>query len=153
PTQNSGPEVLTLGPDGAIWFTKTTSDGVGRITLSGALSEFHLQQFNRPRALISGPDGNLWITANDEQMGRLSPSGQFKRIGFTLANATTYGIASGSNDTLWFTEPLANRIGSITLSTSAIIHFPIPTVNSSPFGITLGPDRALWFTEFDGNQI
>src|SRR5512135_2025924 len=42
PTPNSRPYGITTGPDGNLWFTEFGSDKIGRITPSGAVSEFAL---------------------------------------------------------------------------------------------------------------
>jgi virginiamycin B lyase len=34
PTSNAGPEDITTGPDGALWFTESTSDKIGQVVLS-----------------------------------------------------------------------------------------------------------------------
>jgi hypothetical protein len=36
----SGPESIALGPDGNLWFTEMAASKIGRITPSGAISEF-----------------------------------------------------------------------------------------------------------------
>ena len=51
---------ITAGPDGNVWFTATTSQGmpdqVGRITPTGAISEFPL---SRSFFLLQTPGGSL----------------------------------------------------------------------------------------------
>lgn len=70
----------------------------------------------------------------------------------TTPTAGPYGIASGPDGALWFTELDANRIGRIAL-TGKISEYIVPTVNGGPYGITAGPDGAMWFTESSANQI
>jgi len=69
-------------------------------------------------------------------------------------NSGPYGITSGPDGNLWFTEAnfAGNKIGRIT-PTGTITEFTIPTANSGPIGITTGPDGNLWFTEDSGNKI
>jgi streptogramin lyase/pimeloyl-ACP methyl ester carboxylesterase len=66
------------------------------------------------------------------------------------ANSSPWGIASGPDGNLWFTEYGSNKIGRIT-TTGVITEFA-PTASSSPWGIASGPDGNLWFTE-TGNEI
>jgi streptogramin lyase len=35
PTANSGPNGITAGPDGALWFTEAAANKIGRITTAG----------------------------------------------------------------------------------------------------------------------
>jgi virginiamycin B lyase len=54
---------ITAGPDGALWFTDTSNNAIGRITTSGAITEYPLPTGNAlPNGITVGPDGNLWFT-------------------------------------------------------------------------------------------
>ena len=65
PHPNSFPAFITVGRDGALWFTERESTGnrIGRITVNGTINEFPLpgQEFGRaasPRAR-TGTSGSL----------------------------------------------------------------------------------------------
>ena len=61
-TPGGGPEDITTGPDGNLWFTEFFGDLVGRITPSGEITEFTLPTPNSaPVGIVVGPDGVLWI--------------------------------------------------------------------------------------------
>lgn len=129
----NGPESLTVGPDGNIWFTHFTfccgqPDGydIGRMAPGGgSLATFSLPvptngcQCDTPRDIMTGPDGNLW-----------------------------------------FTEPQSGKIGNISPDGSTINEFQIPPttspsgpVQADPGGLALGPDGNLWFTDISGESI
>jgi virginiamycin B lyase len=56
-TPNLGACGITAGPDGALWFTETYVNKIGRITTTGELSEFILPTPNsHPFAITAGPD-------------------------------------------------------------------------------------------------
>lgn len=38
PTSSSAPDGIALGPDGAMWFTESAGNKIGRITMSGAIT-------------------------------------------------------------------------------------------------------------------
>ena len=38
PTASSGPDFITAGPDGALWFTEHGASKIGRITTAGAIT-------------------------------------------------------------------------------------------------------------------
>src|SRR5262245_26658425 len=40
PTSNSGLWGITVGPDGALWFTEADGSKIGRITTAGMITEF-----------------------------------------------------------------------------------------------------------------
>ena len=45
---------ITMGPDGALWFTETSADRIGRITTDGQITEFPLPTDGGfPSAIVS----------------------------------------------------------------------------------------------------
>jgi virginiamycin B lyase len=79
------------------------------------------------------------------------------------AGSMPYGIVTGSDGILWFTESHANQLGEVdtkqvarfaALSPSSLItEIPIPVAGGSPQGITIGPGGTVWFTELKVNQV
>src|SRR5215472_5663160 len=62
------------------------------------------------------------------------------------ANSGPYGITTGPDGNLWFTEANANDIVRVEAG-GVITVFPIPTPGGGPSVITTGADGALWFIE------
>src|SRR6476469_4297796 len=63
PDSGAGPVGITAGPDGALWFTESFANRIGRITTNGVISEFPLPVAgSAPVAITRGPDGALWFT-------------------------------------------------------------------------------------------
>ncbi|HKV83339.1 MAG TPA: hypothetical protein VJN88_02205 [Ktedonobacterales bacterium] len=57
-------EDLTLGSDGAVWFSEQWNQALGRMDEHGHVTEFRLPAalpLSGPTALTSGPDGALWF--------------------------------------------------------------------------------------------
>ncbi|MSQ94280.1 MAG: hypothetical protein EXR98_06955 [Gemmataceae bacterium] len=71
----------------------------------------------------------------------------------SAASSSPFGITTGPDGNIWFTESQANQIGMSNPLTHAIAGYPIPTASSAPSAIAVGPDGNLWFTEATGNQI
>jgi streptogramin lyase len=76
-TPNLGACGITAGPDGALWFTETYVNKIGRITTTGELSEFPLPRAHRyPFAITAGSDGAVWFTEkllnNTGKIGRIT---------------------------------------------------------------------------------
>jgi virginiamycin B lyase len=150
PTPSSGPQGITLGPDGALWFTEAASNAnkIGRITTAGAITEFPIPTpGSGPPGITSGPDGALWFTELiGNKIGRITTAGVITEFPIPTPQSNSTAITAGPDGALWFTESQTNKIGRITTA-GVITEFPIPTANSGPSGITAGPDGALWFTE------
>jgi virginiamycin B lyase len=70
---SSGLAGITVGPDGAVWFTDT-SGFIGRMTTDGFITnEIHLPTlYSEPNGIASGPDGAVWFTEYGGRIGRLT---------------------------------------------------------------------------------
>ena len=149
---------ITVGPDGAPWFTAYATNQIGRITSTGIITDYALPTYTQPftsepYGITSGPDGALWFTEfQGDQIGRITTSGVVTQYLVPTIAAEPEGIVTGPDDALWFTEWTGNNIGCITTS-GVITEYPVPTANSGPAGITAGSNGALWFTEWSGNKI
>jgi hypothetical protein len=155
---------LTVGPDGNLWFTETTqiaqnrdSTGVGRITPSGAVTEFPLPSgASSYFAPTVGPDGNLWFPLTTG-IGRITPAGAitvFPSPSISVGSALTVG----PDGNLWFTGGTSAgpegtiAVGRTTFS-GAVTVFPIvpvdvvpPHGSSGASALVVGPDKNLYFT-------
>ena len=163
----TNPDGIALGPDGNIWFTDWGGDAVGKITPSGAVTEYPLPTPNaEPEVIAAGPDGNMWFTEQGAgQIGEINPATAtpsdpgILEYPVPTANSDLGGIAQGPDGNMWFTEQDGNNIGefnpaNLVPGTNAnITEYPVPTPNSSPYGITAGPDGNIWFAEYDGGNV
>jgi virginiamycin B lyase len=151
---SKAPFNLTIGPDGAIWFTEYGDTHIGRITTQGTITEYALPSpFVHSLDITSGADGNLWFTDElGSNIGRITPNGQVTAFPLGFSNGHPYGIAVGADGNVWFAEPGTARLGKIT-PMGQIIHYLLPTENSLPIDLVKGPDGNIWFTELQANQI
>ncbi len=142
------PYGITAGPGGDLWFTelfancssesKLEGSKIGRITISGKVTEFPLPSLESdPFAITAGPDGNLWFFGSDgpgckgwrpgtgpgaSEIGSISPIGMHHVTEFVTESlprgprAAQFrgAITAGPDGNLWFTEPWTDRIGRIT---------------------------------------
>jgi virginiamycin B lyase len=177
---------ITSGPDGALWFTEedysalnraVPGGAIGRITVSGSLSEYHGSTIfltggaaaGLP-SITAGPDGNLWFT-EATGIGRITPTGQ--AIAFTFPSNSPFTpcggvsltkIVAGPDHHLWFSAsnafsnlndgPVRPYVGKITLA-GAVTAVPLPPIPSGasscgPTSIATGPDGNLWAVEETG---
>lgn len=111
---------LTLGPDGAVWFTEAYnfnggSGTIGRIDPStGNIIEYPIDNSIYLAGITTGADGNLWFTdtyAND--IGSITTSGVYNTYALPNAGATPNGITLGPDNNLWWVERGASEIGTV----------------------------------------
>jgi streptogramin lyase len=171
PTANSGPLGILSAPDGMLWITENAADQIAQFNpVTHLFQEFPIPTPNSaPAGITLGPDGNIWFTEFlASQLGQINPysfainefpiqtevgPGPTGGSGGPVAIVGPIGITTGPDGRLWFTENLANRIGTMDAYTHAVSEFPIATPASAPLNITTGPDGNLWFTETNGNKI
>lgn len=161
------PQAITLGPDGALWFTvKVVSRAslapvgakIGRITTAGAITEITLPTGTTRRttpsvgAITTGHDGALWFT--DSQLGtidRITTEGALTT--FPVPFGSPLGIAAAPDGNIWFTAGggASGAIGRLAPS-GALTAF---TISGGPNGVTVGSslavasDGAVWTSTYD----
>jgi virginiamycin B lyase len=144
------PNGIAVGPDGNIWFTERNAGKIGRITLSGDVTEFSVPTpASEPTSIARGSDGNLWFTENAGKIGRITPAGGITEFPLSSTSSTPSSIVAGPDGNLWFTEFAQGKIGRITTA-GAVTEFQTP---SDPAFIAVGSDGNLWFTERLGNHV
>ncbi len=148
PTAGTAGPAITAGPDGALWFTESSADKIGRITTGGSVTEFAIPTSGAdPSGITAGPDGALWFTESSAgKIGRITTGGSITEFVIPTSGSDPDGITAGSDGALWFTDTGTNSIGRITTGGS-VTEFAVPASYGSPGSITAGPDGALWFTE------
>jgi virginiamycin B lyase len=131
---------ITSGPDGALWFTDSgPSNHIGRITTAGAMTEFPVSSGSLGGITV-GPDGALWFAsalAGGNTIGRITTAGAATE--FPIAG-DPLNIITGPDGALWFTEPNANKIGRMVLTTNQELLI-VPTA-----GIAASGTKGVAFT-------
>ena len=151
----SKPTGITSGPGGALWFTESALDQIGRVTTGGVFGEFSsgITPGSDPTSIVTGPDGNLWFTEElGNRIGRITPGGVVTEFSTGLTSGfDPDSITLGSDGNLWFVGLGSNLIGRIT--TSGVITEFSGATGSGLSSITSVPNGSLWFTEQGSNQI
>jgi streptogramin lyase len=98
PTADSVPDDITVGSDGALWFTEEAGDKIGRITTSGQITEITLPSGATPQSIASGPDGNIWFTEAGNGSSVAPAIGEVV-IPQTTATTTTTTTTTGTTPT------------------------------------------------------
>ena len=138
-----GPNGITAGPDGALWFTNSWGNSIGRITTSGVVTNYTGSGIFHPIDITTGPDRALWFTEGFDSIGRITTAGVITNYSDSGISYPA-GITTGSDGALWFTNSGNNSIGRITTA-GVVSNYTDPTIDS-PSGITTGSDGALWVT-------
>jgi len=153
----SYPIGITVGPDGALWFTesenairnRTHHDGRSDHFISfTALHRGHLALVYFRRA---GWGVVVHFAISHPQHRPHHYDGHNHLVPLPSASDPLL-IVPGPDGTLWFPDFYGDKIGRIT-TTRVITEYAVPTYESGPNGIASGTDGALWFTEYSGNTI
>jgi virginiamycin B lyase len=143
PTAPARPRVITVGPDGAVWFANYFGSSLGRIGSRGGMRVIRHASMDWPAGIAVGPDGALWF-ANCASIGRVTTGGRVSAF-LDPGIERPQGITAGPDGALWFTND--TTIARITTAGTVTV-FRHPGIDR-PVGITAGQDGALWFTNRD----
>jgi len=147
PTAPSSPSGIASGPDGALWFTESSSEvnKIGRITTAGVITEFGgltaaVSGISGPVDIAAGQDGRLWFTEfGQNKIGAITTAGVVTEYSTGLTtNAGPDRIVAGPDGRMWFTEYKAGKIGAITTG-GTITEYPLTPGDSQPGAVTVGP--------------
>jgi streptogramin lyase len=64
---------MTVGADGNLWFGEYSF--IGRITPSGAVTQFPVTRYSGAYDVTDGPDGNVWFAEVGGKVGYVTPAG------------------------------------------------------------------------------
>jgi streptogramin lyase len=148
PGENWFTRITIAGPDGNIWFTNHLS--VGKMTPTGALTEYPMPLGHEAHDLTMGPEEDVWV-AEGGKVAKIVPStGAITEYSLGSGN-DAMGITAGPDGNLWLTNYYNSKIEKMTPA-GTVTTYALPT-GSSPYKITSGPDGNLWFTEYGGKKI
>jgi virginiamycin B lyase len=148
---DSIPHGIVVGPDGALWFHEGPANKIGRITLTGKITEFSIPTPNccSQGFLGVGRDHDVWFTEdNVQKIGRITMGGQITE--YSAPSPGFQGaITTGPDGAIWLTELGAKKIAR-RAPDGTFTEYPL---TSGPLALIIGPDGALWFTENTGNRV
>ena len=91
------------------------------------------------------------VVTKQQGIGKMQPSGMYNEYS-APQGAQTGGLIKGPDGNMWFTEPIVNRIGMITMSGQAK-DYPIPGTGKDPGDITVGADGIGSVTGVNGDDL
>ncbi len=144
------PGSITAGPDGAMWFTNSRNNTIGRITTSGLITSYADPSVSNPQGLAKGPDGALWfanegnLSTNQGDIGRITTAGVISDYSMKTHDvhglASPFSITAGPDDAMWVTafNDSIDRIGvatTVTVRGTDLAHASEVAFNGTPADI------------------
>ena len=125
-------------PDGNLWFTENGGDKIGRITTAGIITEFNIPTVPPAMRRASRQDRTVRFGLRENFDASAGRSGASRRPApiteFPIPTANShapYGITTGPDGALWFTEHAGDKIGRITTG-GAFAESPAPCGRKLP---------------------
>ena len=161
----AGPQGITVGSDGNIWFTESGAGAIGMLSTSNPTS--NIQNYTQgllaqahPVGITSVPGGDIWFTDTyNNAIGWINPSSPSTiteiQVPSSLVGIVNFNsqIIAGPGGNLYFTEHLQateqSAIGIYNPSAPSGEQFSQVMLRSGqqPSGITVGPDdQSIWYT-------
>jgi streptogramin lyase len=145
---------FALGANGDIYFA-TDNNGIGYISTKGKSGLISLpDNAAQPVGLTLGPDGNIWfIEVSGPHIGKITPSGQVTEYNSGIGGGANWGIASGSDGRIWYSNEAAAQVVAINVDGTGPATYTITHQDGTagtPNMIVAGPDGNLYVGEADG---
>ena len=153
-TPGSRPNDITVASDGALWFTETGANAVGRVTTGGAVTTFPVPTpAAEPWGIAAMPSGLLFVTERSaNKLAAIIPSkGIVAEKALPTAGAAPSGIVAGADGNAWIAEAAVGRIGHYI--TGVVVDSPLPSADGAPNDVVLGADGAVWVSEPGVNAL
>jgi len=160
-TPEAGLSDIVEGPDGALWFNEENGFAVGRITTTGAITEFPVPRASYsangdgPTTIVSS-GGNLWTLANvGSTIDEVSPAGTVTQEYQDLDQSAT-NLAPDSVGGVWATSlagagggPVSGGLFRVDPPTGTVRNYRDPRFSGQfqPVPIVAGPNGTAWFAD------
>jgi virginiamycin B lyase len=147
PTSGAQPGGIVEGPDGAMWFTETGADRIGRITSNGVITEYALPNGTAPAGIIDGgPWGGLLVADGNGDITHIDTDGT--TYDFYPGGSSMESLALAPDGAIWFTDPVDEEVGNLetdlTTTTWSV---------SNPPQAALFANGEFWWTEPTANAV
>jgi len=158
PTPGSEPHDAIYTPDGAVWYTASFRNLLGRFdTKTQQFKEYPLRTPNSiPHGLVADKEGNIWFTAaGGGYIGELDPkTGRIKEFSLNNPDAKwPHTAVFDHNGNLLFTVTIGNMLGRLNPKTGEVNLVTLPTPNAGPYGLVPNSRGIFYFTERDVPQL
>ena len=143
----SGPQGITAGPDGALWFTNAATTRSGGSRPRGTVTNYPAPASASPRGSRPGPTAPCGSpTSGNDSIGRITTGGDGHATTATASISNPIGDRRRARR-----RPVVHQRAATTRSggspPAATVTNYTGTEHPRPVGIAAGPDGALWFTQ------
>jgi len=171
PTLRAAPLAITVDKNGIVWFTESNMSKLGRFDPSNqSFIEYRVPGVGDMWGVTSDHEGRIWITQYAGH-GSVNPGGaivaggngrilafdpsskQFSVINIPTNSSFPMRITVDSDNRVWFTEFLGNKIGMYDQTSKHLSEYVVPTNESGPADLTFDKYGTLWFTEAYAEKI
>jgi virginiamycin B lyase len=145
----ANPFSITKGPDGAMWFTESAADRIGRITPEGVITEYELPSYDRvhanPQGIVLGPDDRLWfVQPLDGTIAAFDPkTKRFREYDLPIRDAFPADITS-ANGVVFVADPNNGIVRVKPDGTATVSRLPTPDQQVWQVGVS---GNAAWYLE------
>ena len=143
---------LAIAPDGAAWFAESTASSVTRLK-DGKFTRHAIDtRRGGPYGVAVAADGTVWATLQGgNQLLRIPPEGAGATIELPSAGVVPTDVAVGNDDSVWFLQFRANRIGRF--KDGRFSDFLVAKENAGLSGLAVAADGAVWFGMVRGSSL
>ncbi len=138
------PTSIVAGPDGAIWFTESSAQAIGRITTTGTITTIPTPGL-QPNSIAVGSDGNIWFTddSDNNTVDRINPDQSISTFPIPTQFAQPNDLTLGPDGALYFTEGFNQAIGRVDMSGN-VTETKIDADMASPNQLAFDNSGDLW---------
>jgi virginiamycin B lyase len=153
------PDGITLGADGAIWFSETLYGAIGRIDITtGAITEHRSEPASGAGHLAKGPDGALWFSASFEAaLGHMTTTGNSNSFPVSPQAELVNALVAGPDGRVWFADDRSAAVFRVTTKGAVSRLMTVPGVPAKDWealgGMAVGHDPSVWLAAPSSNRI
>jgi virginiamycin B lyase len=168
----SVPWGIVSGPDQNLWFTDTGANAIGRITVTGSITEFSgVSTGGQPWNIIQAPSNNAGLMFTELEGNRIgfigisgiAISSIMEESLTTETGSYPWGISlytttgAQTTQTVCYTASGGSVVGCFAggMSVAPTLYPPsnVSSPAAEPYGMTQGPGGALWIADYGQSCI
>jgi uncharacterized repeat protein (TIGR01451 family) len=151
----AAPIGIVRGPDGAMWFTESKIDQIGRIAPDGKVTHYALPVAgSAPSGITIGPDNAVWFAeTGTNRVGRLDIATGVVTEYNTGTLTSPFSIVQGPDGNLWVGSIDAAKIAKLTPSGQLTVYSGFGGSNAIVNDMVVGPDSKIYLAEGPGGGV